>query len=171
MEVEIRAKTDDLNIVKERLLETGATEIGSELQIDEYFRHKSFDDNAHFVFRIRKTEEKSFFTFKALNKEHDTGWHEFEFETENPATIKRTLINSDFESFLTINKHRQKFIFKNFEINLDKIGELGDFIEVELISDDVEDSKRKIKLFLLSLGIEEENMVEKGYVKLMLERH
>ena len=54
-------------------------------------------------------------------------------------------------------------------INFDDIKGLGKFIEVELIGEDPESLRKKIILFVKEkLGITEDSIIEKGYVKLML---
>lgn len=72
---------------------------------------------------------------------------------------------------MTIDKKRETYKHQDFEINIDHIESLGEFIEVELIGDDAETCKKRIEHFLeKDLGIAPSAFVKKGYVPLMLEK-
>ena len=63
----------------------------------------------------------------------------------------------------------RKQTFKNFEINLDEVENLGKFVEVELKGKDPQSLRVQIIEFVRKvLNIPESNIIQKGYVKLLL---
>ena len=69
-------------------------------------------------------------------------------------------------------KKRRTTKYKEYEICVDEIENLGAFIEVERISgeEDAERIQQEMTDFLLSLGVSPEDKVSKGYDILMLEK-
>ena len=68
-----------------------------------------------------------------------------------------------------IDKNRKSFALGDFEINVDNVKSLGEFIEVQLMSENVDLAQKEIENILLKLGILKEHFINKGYVPLMLE--
>lgn len=54
-----------------------------------------------------------------------------------------------------------------FSFNLDRVKELGDYIEVELISQEKEKAQAAIKNFLKSLGIKNDQLDRRGYPEIV----
>jgi len=167
VEVEIRFKAENLS--EDLLRSIGAKLISESKEVDKYFKF-SKDKERSFILRIREKNNEFLLTLKGSSKlKTDCAWPEWETKINNHKELENFLINNNFEELVMINKLRKKFKYQNFEINLDNIEGLGKFVEVELIGEDSEKLRRDIITFVKNkLGIKEDNIIEKGYVKLML---
>lgn len=171
MEVELRAKIKNTSLLKNKLKSIGAKLVSKKVQKDSYYGFYQ-TSKMPFIFRIRKTKNKSIFTFKGKKYEGDTAWPEFEFIIDgNEKQIHTALIKSDFNKFLEINKKREKYSFNDFEINIDKIENLGEFIEIEILSENEKEGKSKVMEVMNKLGFEDSDIIHKGYVSLMKMRN
>lgn len=163
MEVELRARIKDKSEIEKSLLKLGCEKQGSSYMVDEYFQLINPDEQ-NFIYRIRVKNEEYIFTLK---KGGIGAWMEKEINISNPTIMKNILLNSNFENFLTIKKDRMKFSFKNMNINLDDLEDVGEFIEVEIICDDADKGHSQIQEFLIGLGIKKEDIIKKGYVRML----
>lgn len=170
MEIEVRAKVIDTSKVKD-FLETKAEFINASDEDDLYLRHES-DIERSIVLRIRRKENGAILTFKGKAKGDDTAWPDVDLPLDHPDELENLLLGSRYVEVVRIRKHRFTYRMNEFEINLDEINDLGSFIEVEgRGTDDERDSvEQKITQFLIDLGIQESDVIRKGYVTLMLEK-
>ena len=75
----------------------------------------------------------------------------------------------DFSPIVSVNKTRRKGIYRNATIVIDHVKELGDYIEIEIISEDnlVEDNLVKLKEIAKELDLNETNLVNTPYDELL----
>lgn len=95
---------------------------------------------------------------------------ELETKVGNGKTALELFKALGYTVIASITKTRGKYRYKEFEIALDEIQELGSFVEVEL-KEQVDDAKlglQKIYRFLKDLGITECTHFEKSYFHLIL---
>jgi len=116
--------------------------------------------------RIRESESGSHLTFKHDHFEKDVWLYSDETESgiEQADVILSLFKNLGFEVLVTIDVHKIYFFSGPYEIALEKVKGLGNYIEVEYHSDkkitDVHRTKEEIRTYIQSLGIkigEEEN--------------
>lgn len=151
IEVEIRAKIKNSSEVGERLGQKGATLLSKEKQVDRVFGHQMFlDDNKMIVegglsARIRQTEKGVWLEFKEISRQKGAGV-EIKADLDDLNEGLNFFEKLGFEESFTIAKERQKYSLNGFEICLDKVEQLGDFIEIErsvLSPGEVDDAKKK----------------------------
>ena len=94
-------------------------------------------------------------------------WDEHEVEIDDHEEMKKILEKSRFILAYTVIKERVSGKLKEFSFNLDKVKDLGYYIEMELISNDGKAAQEKIKSFLLKLGISTDQLERKGYPEIM----
>ncbi len=135
VEIEIRAKIENFATTKKNLARLGAKLKDLEKQVDKVFgREKDLDKNrmiieGHFSARIRQKGDKIKTEFKEIRR---TGaGHEFSLPVESMDDGVFLLSNLDFEEAFTLSKTRETFSLNGFEICLDQVDELGNFIEIE----------------------------------------
>lgn len=98
-------------------------------------------------------------------------WNEFETEEEDVSDTVKGLLNNYFSEVLTLEKTRNMYLKNNFSINVDVISNLGNYVEVEVLSDDEPTKvKEMITKEVKSLFIGEVELIDKGYVTLMKEK-
>lgn len=142
-------------------------------QIDTYFCSQEFvkQKERPYIVRIRESETKKILTYKSTII--NGAWEEIETQVEDAVAIKKILGYLNLESFLVIDKERLtgKVGDGDIEINIDRIKDLGLYVEFEVMSYDVEKGKKRILNFSSQLNLELNDIVNGGYVQLMERKH
>ena len=94
------------------------------------------------VLRVRKTNDKYFFTLKIPQTGHQD-CIEREMEIKDGKMMIEIFKLMKWDSLPTVDKKRIKTKYKDMEIVLDKVKNLGEFIEVEKIVTHADPEKRK----------------------------
>jgi len=176
MEIELRARVQNLSLLEEKIksLEGVEEKKSEERQTDIYMKHEN-DETRKMIIRIRKkyNKEQAILTFKgsAPKNQEDIAWEDFDTAIENPDNLERLLINNGYTYVCLIDKVRQSFQYKEFEINIDNVRDLGIFIEIEKNANEneIQNVKNEITNLLNQLGIQNDDLITKGYVPLMIE--
>jgi predicted adenylyl cyclase CyaB len=174
MELEIRARIIDPELFKDRLnsLDGVVTRAKNERQVDTYIKH-GLDKERVVILRIRRKEGKATLTFKKKSIGKDILWKDIDIPLDDPDRLEDILLSSGYVYVVLIDKVRDSYRYHDYEINFDTILNLGTFVEIEFISEDgsnIDDEVKKIKELLCDLGCSNDDIIEKGYVKLMEER-
>ncbi len=180
IEVEIKLPVDESTFlsVKKKLSDT-AVFVKKSREVDDYFTpvHRNFLQPRYPFewLRLRKQDNSVIFTYKHYypeNSEIDTHCDEFESEIKNPGVFEKILKALDFKKLITVDKFREAYRTENFEFALDKVEELGYFIEGEALKDLGGVSVTREKLFeaAKSLGIDISTFDKRGYPYLLLEK-
>lgn len=176
MEIELRAKVNNLNLLEKKLNELpGIKEKKiNERQIDIYLKHEK-DKERKMIIRLRKNYEnnEAILTFKgrSVTNKEDICWEDYDTPIKNPDKLERLLINNGYVYVCLIDKVRQSFSYQDYEINIDNIRDLGVFIEIEKKDkeENISQIKKEILNLLTKLGIKENEIINKGYVQLVIE--
>ena len=170
MEIELRASVDDPDAIRNALA-IQAEHRGTSNEHDFYLCHES-DRDRSLILRIRRKENGSLLTFKGKASGDDTAWPDVDIPLTDSDSLQRILLGSGYVKGVEIKKRRSSYRLEDFEINIDEIENLGIFIEIEGRGDEEGRAKieEKIASLLVSLGIQNENIIRKGYVALMLEQ-
>lgn len=165
LNIEIKARCDNFEIIREILKSQQATFIKDCHQTDTYFKTK----NGRLKFR-----ESNFGNFLVFyNRQDQQGPKESKtiiHETESNSNLKEILINS-FELLTVIDKQREIYSIKNVKIHLDSVENLGNFIEIEAQGDSnynkanlLDECNYYLKLF----KVPEEDLIPVSYSDLLL---
>lgn len=171
-EIEVKARVSNLAELTKKLEGLGVTLSEPIIQHDETFTDENHGDYKEFVsgrniLRIRENDGKFIFTLKqSLSNELDS--IEKETEITNPKEFRDALILMGYKPAVEIHKVRRKAKYRDYEICLDEVKELGSFIEVEKMTDeDTEKVQDELFAFLESLGVSKENRETHGYDTLL----
>lgn len=139
-EIEVKAKIDNFETVKNKLLKLGCVFSDSIRQEDEVF--VNFDGDftqlklGNNFLRIRKENKsgnsRTLFTLKQPQS-NELDCIEKEVEISDSEQFKDTLILMGYHSAISVHKNRVKTKYNGTEICLDDVDSLGSFIEVEKI--------------------------------------
>jgi predicted adenylyl cyclase CyaB len=170
MEIEIRAMVKNTEEVRKDL-DLKATHKESSNEHDLYLRHEG-DVNRVLVLRIRRKKSGAILTFKGKSTGDDTAWADADLPLTDPDNLEKLLLASGYVEVVEIKKHRESYNLDGFEVNFDEIENLGTFIEIEGRGEEDArlDVEEKMMDILVSLGIQKEDIIRKGYVPLMLEK-
>ncbi len=112
-------------------------------QIDEYFspKHEDFLGSRPVTrwLRIRDDGKKRFINYK--NWHHDDNGKslycdEYETTIDDPDQIRKIFLSLNLKSIGTVDKIRKIWIYQDYEIAIDSVKGLGDFVEIEYVGKD-----------------------------------
>ncbi len=171
-EIEVKAKAQDFDLLIVNLKELGCTLSEPIVQDDYIYQKKDGGKEKGFpVLRIRKQNKKILFTLKK-NRSNELDCIEKEIEVNNDIILSEIIELLDYTKTVEVHKKRIKTNYKDYEICLDSVDNLGYFIEVEKMSDeDGEKIQNELFDFLETIGIKKEDRVFKGYDTLLLEKN
>ncbi len=153
-EIEIKVKIDSFEKIEEGLKKLGCEVSEPITQNDVVFFDKNYDGKTRNVLRIRTVNDKSILTFKRSTVD-ELSSIEKEVEIKNPEIMTEMIELLGYEEYVRVNKKRKKCNYKNYEICLDEVENLGLYVEVEKMSDeDQEIVKQELIDFLVSLGVD-----------------
>ena len=173
MEVEMKAKIDDMEEMKQRLESKGAKFEGEAQQVDAYYKPKGFDKRPNgpgdWILRVRTSGDEKSLTIKVLT-EVTGAWIEHETGIDNEEQARKIAETMGLINVFTFHKRRMFGRLGEFEVLLDDVKELGRYIEVALESDEKEGTRQKIIDFMKTIGIEEKDVEKRGYGEIMGEK-
>lgn len=173
MEVEIKAKLKDLSHIKDKLLKSGAKLGKSKRQLDIFYKHKerAWDTlrPGSYILRVRESGNDKFLTFKSLTPIKGV-WEEYEVRIDGTKEIKKILKKLDLIPVFSIEKVRISGSLGKFKFNLDKVKNLGSFVEVELIDKNGKKAQNEIRKLFSRLGISEKQLERRGYGEIISEK-
>lgn len=171
VEIEIKTRVEGADKL-EAFLEKHAENTGEKYQKDEYFvpPHRNFLVNEPVEEWLRlRTSDKNVITYKKWHYDKDgRSHHSDEYETTigDVDQLKKIFSVLDFKPVATVEKKRRTWLHGDYEVSIDSVTNLGDFVEVEFkgdVSDDP-DPKRiahDMVEFLRSAGC---TKIERNYV-------
>lgn len=175
-EVEVKAHLRERDVVKKKLEDLGC-KFGEELhQVDRIFapRGTPYPDvpMGATVLRVRKQNNKYFFTLKIPQSSHQD-CIEREMEIKDGEMMVEIFKLMGWDKLPTVDKKRIKTNYKDMEIVLDHVEQLGEFVEVEkIITHENHEDRKKVQEelmdFLETLGIPKEDEVIDGKYDIML---
>lgn len=180
-EIEIKVPLDEetFSVIKDKIMKI-AKFVKHSKQSDDYFtpKHRNFVAPKYPFewLSIRKRGDKAILNYKHFYPENvKTFTHCDEFETEIMGSDKLEKIFSalNFSRLVTVEKEREIYSYKDeFEISLDAVKELGNFIEIETIKDfgSIDAARKSLFEFAHSLGINVSKADKRGYPYLLMEK-
>ncbi|MDY6770475.1 MAG: class IV adenylate cyclase [Candidatus Nanohaloarchaea archaeon] len=166
---ELRATIDDPDDVAERLIEeAGAREIDVIEQRDTYFGLIDLYEDLGRFFLVRVREQDSTMMINYKSELEDGMWEEYETIINDPEAAKKIFERMGLDRVLEVSKTRRSYRLDGMRFHIDSIEDLGHFIEVKLDPDQT--SVEEAKEVLASVGVEEQDMMENGYVTTLLRR-
>lgn len=168
-EIEIKIRVKEFETFQNKLKGQGCVFTEPIAQDDMVFinyegDYTLFPEGANYL-RIRQTKDKSFFTLKR-GEEMDS--IERETVISDPNQMRDALLYMGYKEAVRVKKVRTKTNFEGYEICFDEVDGLGNFIEIEKITDEDTETVRKEMLdFLKNSGIDTTERVHNGYDTLM----
>ncbi len=123
------------------------------------------------VIRIREQEGKYVTTLKKYVR-GITDRIEVECEILDAKSFQKYLELLDLELVVTVKKTRERAYYKNAVVCLDYVEGLGNFVEVEIVSDEcnAEDDMKRLNEIVNELGLNEKNIVEMPYDEMLFNK-
>jgi adenylate cyclase class 2 len=169
MEIEIRAKVNNLETIKQKVINLGGELIKKTKQIDEYFGEMNLYEKIgySFLMRVREENDKKYITYKGAKKREDGVWEEYEFKIDDKEKAISMFFDMGLEKVIKVMKYREEYKLNNLSICLDKIENLGNFVEIESLNDN-DEGKERLNKMMEELAIDQNQIIHKGYVTMLL---
>lgn len=172
-EVEIMAKLGSIEAFTTQLEQIGV-QIDSELVQEDAiyvpFPLELSEVDAHRtpILRIRTENGTHKFTLKRNAEPGSDSLNNIEHELQisDDRVMHQILLELGQHVCLNVKKTRRLATYGEFQLCIDSVEELGDFVEVEVLSDDtvdVEAARERMWLFLESLDVSRTNRVQESY--------
>lgn len=171
LEVEIKAYIKDPAEFRERLKNAGAEKLRKRHDRDRYFNHPSRDfARTDEAVRIRTVDGAACLTYKGPKiSQRSKARIEEEVGVEDEAVMNRILTSLGFVEVFTVEKERELWSFEKIEICLDEVSGLGNFAELEVITNDREQAEDRLFALAAKLGLE--HFETRSYLELLLEKN
>ena len=173
VEIKIRADHDD---IADRLAEIGAEPAGTVTQIDTYYDHpvRKFAETDE-ALRIRRETDESGEQVKVTYKgplvdEGSKTREELETAVAGGDTMAGILESVGFEPAATVEKERRRYQYEEYTVTLDTVVGLGEFIEIETESAEIEPAREGAIRVLEQLGLDPGDGIRQSYLGLLLDK-
>ena len=120
-------------------------------QVDEYFSpvHRDFLEVRPVKewLRLRDADGKYSINYKNWHFDENGKSHyrdEFETKIESIEQVRKILAALNFKSVVMVDKSRKIWTYKDYEVSIDSVRSLGDFVEIEYIGKDEKADPKKI---------------------------
>ncbi|MCX8123111.1 MAG: class IV adenylate cyclase [Spirochaetes bacterium] len=157
LEVEIKSRCDDLDAIKNAIVDLGGVYISTELEEDCYFNHPSRDfGKTDEALRIRKVNDMIFCTYKGpkLGGKTKTRF-EKEVQIHDAEAMQEILQKLGFVLYGKVQKKRDVYLLNEVTICCDEVKGLGTFVELEMISNNREEAEKRLFALAQKLGLSE----------------
>lgn len=144
------------------------------IQKDEHFLFKksSYAEHARgeAITRIRESDGKYLFTYKRTvlatgnRVEHET-------ELTDASAMRSALLEMGWQSAMCIQKTRWHYHSARVTYDLDNVEGLGEYLEIEIVSDKDSDAETALIALADDLGIGAERIERSSYGKLLWEKN
>ena len=169
IELQLKARING-NGLKERV--TRKSTFAIQRDITEFFFNS---DKFNFALEVKLSqfEKGRIVLIKALSCDGDIKEvQEYKFSVSEPQDFMDFLEKLDFKPLCMIHKKVEVYFYKNIEIELCSIQELGEFIELKVIGKDehVKDKKEEIINLVKELKINHKDIEPRSYYVLIKEK-
>jgi adenylate cyclase class 2 len=171
IEMELRAILENkLNVMK-KLEKFGCKWVIEDKQVDVIYLQRDTQAIINIpVFRIRKINNNIILTLKIMDDDYDTA-EELELEVSDEKTMSNMLNIIGYHPEIEVAKNRRQTQYRGYNICIDEIEHLGEFIEIECISENRDDKDKiyeEMKSVLMDLGVKENNIIKEKYFEMLL---
>lgn len=178
IEIEIQVNVESSKPLIDFLEKNGKFQ-SEKRQVDEYFSpaHRDFLGLRPVKewLRLREAGEKYSINYKNWHFDKDGKSHycdEFETNLESGEQVKKIFSALNFKSIVVVDKLRKIWTYEDYEIAIDSVKSLGDFVEIEYMGKDEKVDPKKITGemvdFLKKIGCGKITRNYVGYPFLML---
>lgn len=177
-EIEIKVFLENPAEVEKKLRKI-AKFVKEKLQKDEYFvpKHKDFFNQNPVTeyLRVRHEDGKNKIAYHFCHFDKKGALletEEYETEVDNSGMMSTILKKLGMKHKITVTKYRKYFKYKNFEVLLDHIQELGFFLEIEAknVKGTIQQIKKECYKLLDEFGAVWKKTPNKGYPDMILDK-
>jgi len=175
IEIEVKARIRDPEKIKRHLGNLGYRMMRSKCQVDNYLKptFRNFAETGE-ILRIRRQKQgPDLITYKGpKQKSKIKVREEIEVGIADGVEMTELLRKIGFEPWITVVKERTTYKSGNFVINIDKVNELGTFVEIETKISDRSSLEMDDEIISLldKIGVSRVSIERKTYLELVQEK-
>lgn len=159
-ETEVKIRLKEPEKAREMILGLGARIKAKDTQFNSFYDTPGFDlTNSGVVLRVRLEGEKKILCFKGKKEVVNGIKSREELECFIEGNVEGIIEGLGYELKIGYEKERETFLVEKAEIMLDRLPLMGWFLEIEGERDRIEE-------LLAELGLEREDRLPEGYIKL-----
>lgn len=166
LNVEIKAKADNLFRIRNVLKDRGAQFIGVDRQIDTYFKVN------HGRLKLREGNIENFLVYYERNDQSGPKESRVTLFETDPCSSIRNMLAGSLGVLVVVDKSREIYFVGNVKFHIDWVYDLGSFVEIEAIDKDGSIGKEKLyaqcREYMDLFGIKEEDLIQNSYSDLLL---
>ncbi len=173
MEVEIKAKIEDKSSLEGKINELGGIFQGRQKLIDTYYFMPGKPLTTRTPhFRIRENGEELIFGYYMAHDEVRSDEFEVKLSTDQFAGIESIILALGYKRFkLQVIKQRDTYKLDGAKIEIDQVEQLGQFVEIEILTDqDDDNSFERVKQLANYLDIEEADFISLRYPEMIWQK-
>ena len=152
-----------------------AREIRRRIEAIAHFDHEEVQEDLYFsvplpsLLRIRRivNQNESILGYKFIKDSRNEEFEEVEVKVEDFEKTREILKRLGFEEDIWVKKHRYVYKLGDVTFELNRVEGLGDFLDIEVISDDPVEAKKRIWEIAEKLGLTERDVEPRLYQELM----
>jgi adenylate cyclase class 2 len=171
LEVESKYKSPGNDKVEKALGRLGARRAWVGAMEDVYYAHPSRDfGRTDEALRLRKTDEVSELTYKGPRMQSQTlkAREEITLRTDNPLAIARIIERLGFRESFVVRKNRSSYILDKLKIEVDDVEGLGEYVELEVLTESPDRSKQLVETARVELGLD--RLEPRTYLEMLIEK-
>lgn len=168
LNIEIKAKCAHPEYVRSVLLEHSARFIGEDHQIDTYFRVPNG--------RLKLREgniENALIHYQRTNQAGPKKSEVLLYKSQPESSLKPLLVQA-LGILAVVDKRREIYFIDNVKFHLDRVKKLGNFVEIEAISDNDAKTEQELyeqcRFYINLLGIQEQDLLSNSYSNMIINK-
>ncbi|MEO0340944.1 MAG: class IV adenylate cyclase [Bacteroidota bacterium] len=168
LNIEIKARSKDLNYVRKMLEEQQASFVGLDHQVDTYFKV------ANGRLKLREGNiERALIHYERPNQAGPKKSIVSLYKVSSDAELKGILEKSIGVKVI-VDKQREIYYIDNIKFHVDQVKDLGDFVEIEAIDEDGSIGEEKLhkqcRSYMRLLQIQDGDLVQHSYSDLLVQQ-
>ncbi len=171
LEVEVKFRSPENDRVIEALERLGAKRLSDESMEDIYYQHPSRDFGiSDEAIRLRRCGDSAELTYKGprMASSSAKAREELSMAVVDSLSAARILERLGFSELTTVRKRRKTYLIDKLRVAVDDVDELGQFVELELITEDIAKAETLLRSVRKDLPLEDE--VKETYLEMLLDR-
>ena len=157
--------------MEKALVKLGAKQVSIGPMEDIYFAHPSRDfGKTDEALRLRKREDGAELTYKGPRMHADgaKAREEITLKTDNPLTMQRIVERLGFKESYVLRKTRTSYLLDKLRVDIDDVEGLGEFVELEVLTESPERSTQLLEFARAELGLEK--LEPRTYLEMIIEK-
>lgn len=171
VEVEVKARVDDLEDARQRLFKEGARQVTEIRQVDHYFDHpcRSFKETDE-ALRVREEAGDIVLTYKGPKLDEETKTrHENELDIGSADAAVDLLESLGFTPAPLVEKNREVYELDDVTVCLDLVQNVGTFVELEQVTEPEDVDEARDRLIRMAEDLDLTDLERRSYLELLIE--